>query len=94
MAPLADPFVPQLYRVGRVRRELADTVTLELAPLSGPRPAFEPGQFNMLYVFGVGEVAISMSGDVHVEALAPALQLVAVEHVRRIAAADENSNAP
>jgi NAD(P)H-flavin reductase len=58
-----DPFVPELYRVGRVRRELPDTVTLELKPLSGPRPAFAPGQFNMLYVFGVGEVAISMSGD-------------------------------
>ena len=25
--------------------------------------AFAPGQFNMLYAFGVGEVAISMSGD-------------------------------
>lgn len=61
-APLPDPFVPQLYRVGRVRRELADTTTLELAPLDGSRPAFEPGQFNMLYVFGVGEVAISISG--------------------------------
>ena len=24
--------------------------------------AFEPGQFNMLYIFGVGEVAISISG--------------------------------
>ena len=24
---------------------------------------FAPGQFNMLYVFGVGEVAISISGD-------------------------------
>jgi NAD(P)H-flavin reductase len=57
-----DPLVPQLYRVGRVRRELADTTTLELAPLAGPRPAFEPGQFNMLYAFGVGEVAISISG--------------------------------
>ena len=44
-------------------RELSDTVTLELVPLSGARPAFEPGQFNMLYVFGVGEVAISVSGD-------------------------------
>ena len=53
----ADPFVPQLYRVGRVRRELPDTVTLELAPLAGTRPAFQPGQFNMLYAFGVGEVA-------------------------------------
>jgi NAD(P)H-flavin reductase len=61
-APQAEPFVPQLYRVGRVRRELADTMTLELAPLAGPRPTFEPGQFNMLYAFGVGEVAISISG--------------------------------
>jgi NAD(P)H-flavin reductase len=57
-----DPLLPQLYRVGRVRRDLADTTTLEVAPLSGPRPSFEPGQFNMLYVFGVGEVAISISG--------------------------------
>ena len=60
---LPDPFLPQLYKVGRTVRELSDVVTLELAPLSGQRPAFTPGQFNMLYVFGVGEVAISMSGD-------------------------------
>jgi|SRR5450631_3600321 NAD(P)H-flavin reductase len=57
-----DPFLPRLYRVGRVRRELVDTTTLELAPLDGSRPTFEPGQFNMLYAFGVGEVAISISG--------------------------------
>ncbi|MDR3473103.1 MAG: FAD/NAD(P)-binding protein [Devosia sp.] len=59
----ADPFVPELYRVAAVRRELSDTVTLELAPVSGTRPAYAPGQFNMLYAFGIGEVAISMSGD-------------------------------
>jgi len=59
----ADPFVPQLYRVDRSTRDLADTVTLEFVPLSGERPPFTPGQFNMLYAFGVGEVAISMSGD-------------------------------
>ena len=58
-----DPFVPQIYRVERVSRELPDTVTLNLTPLAGLRPSFEPGQFNMLYAFGVGEVAISMSGD-------------------------------
>jgi NAD(P)H-flavin reductase len=63
VAPPVDPFVPQLYRIKDVRRELADTVTLALAPASGARPSFGPGQFNMLYVFGVGEVAISMSGD-------------------------------
>lgn len=63
MSRLSDPFAPQLYRVDRVNRELADTVTLDLSPLDGWRPAFRPGQFNMLYAFGVGEVAISMSGD-------------------------------
>ncbi len=58
-----DPFVPQLYWVESVRRELSDTVTLELKPIAGRRPPFQPGQFNMLYVFGVGEVPIGMSGD-------------------------------
>ena len=58
-----DPFVPRIYRVGGVRRELADTVTLQVSPRVGAGPAFEPGQFNMLYVFGVGEIAVSMSGD-------------------------------
>ena len=62
-AVAADPFVPQPYRVGQVRRESGDIMTLELAPLAGERPDFLPGQFNMLYAFGVGEVAISMSGD-------------------------------
>jgi NAD(P)H-flavin reductase len=61
--PLGDPFVPQVYRVEGVCRELSDTVTLKLKPIAGQRPSFEPGQFNMLYVFGVGEVPISMSGD-------------------------------
>ena len=63
LAPEPDAFAPQLYRVGEAIRELADTVTLELTPLSGERPEYEPGQFNMLYVFGVGEAAISISGD-------------------------------
>lgn len=59
----ADPFVPQSYEVVAVQRELADTVTLELSPATGDRPDFAAGQFNMLYAFGVGEAAISLSGD-------------------------------
>ncbi len=62
-APLAGPFMPRIYRLTRSRRELVDTVTLDLIPLSGARPAFVPGQFNMLYAFGIGEAAISVSGD-------------------------------
>jgi NAD(P)H-flavin reductase len=58
-----DPFVPQDHRVARIRRETREVTTLELTPEDGERSAFQPGQFNMLYVFGVGEIAVSMSGD-------------------------------
>ena len=63
LTAVADPFVPAPYRVAHVRREMRDVATLELCRAAGERPAFQPGQFNMLYAFGVGEVAISMSGD-------------------------------
>ncbi|MDR7595740.1 MAG: FAD/NAD(P)-binding protein [Armatimonadota bacterium] len=54
--------VPRATAVVRVRRETPDTWTLYLRPPDGVF-AFEPGQFNMLYAFGVGEVPISISGD-------------------------------
>jgi NAD(P)H-flavin reductase len=61
---LSDPMLPALYRVRKVIRETSDTFTLELDSADGvPARAFAPGQFNMLYVFGVGEVPISISGD-------------------------------
>jgi NAD(P)H-flavin reductase len=63
VAALSDPFVTTPCRVERVQPELGDTVTLELALPVGATPGFLPGQFNMLYVFGVGEAAISISGD-------------------------------
>ena len=40
-----------------------DTFTMELDPGSSGAFTFEPGQFNMLYVHGIGEVPISISGD-------------------------------
>lgn len=59
-----DHLVPQLYRVLYKREETPDTYTLELEPVSGTDNfAFRPGQFNMLYAFGVGDVPISISGD-------------------------------
>jgi NAD(P)H-flavin reductase len=60
---LPDLFLPQLYRVTSATPEIPDVVTLNIEPLTGQRFAFAAGQFNMLYAFGVGEVAISMSGD-------------------------------
>lgn len=59
-----DPMVPTLYRVERVRRDTADTFSIDIVPADGGTPPpFEAGQFNMLYVFGVGEVPISISCD-------------------------------
>ncbi len=61
---IADPMLPAPYRVERVWRETRDTFTLALEPINGSSlPTFAPGQFNMLYLFGVGEVPISISGD-------------------------------
>ncbi len=60
----SDPMVPQPYRVRRVRREIPETFTLDLEPEDGSViPPFATGQFNMLYVFGVGEIPISISGN-------------------------------
>jgi NAD(P)H-flavin reductase len=62
--PIADPMAPELFRIRRIRKETHDTFTFELSPAqSGLGFSFLPGQFNMLYVFGVGEVPISISGD-------------------------------
>lgn len=54
---------PVPYRVVGKRQDTADTWTLELEPGSGAPQPFEPGQFNMIYAFGVGEVPISICGD-------------------------------
>lgn len=60
---IQNPLVPEPYRVHRIYRETHDTFTLELRPKSAVAPHFAAGQFNMLYIFGVGEVPISISGD-------------------------------
>ncbi|MGO9778461.1 MAG: FAD/NAD(P)-binding protein [Streptosporangiaceae bacterium] len=67
MQPLAEAVRPWLdrepWRVAGIRQESRDTVSLELEPPAGCTFSFLPGQFNMLYAFGVGEVPISVSGD-------------------------------
>jgi len=55
-----DRMVPRLGRVRRRQPSAQQAWTLEI---DGEAPGFVPGQFNMLSVFGVGEAAISMSGD-------------------------------
>ncbi|MEO1226122.1 MAG: FAD/NAD(P)-binding protein [Pseudomonadota bacterium] len=67
---------PHFATVTKRVREIPDVVTFEV-PSNGV--AFQPGQFNMLYAAGVGEVPISMSGD-------PARQDVFVHTIRDVGA--------
>jgi anaerobic sulfite reductase subunit B len=53
---------PTQYRVVDRQQETADTWTLELEPRNSALPEPAPGQFTMLYAWGVGEVPISVSG--------------------------------
>jgi len=72
------------FRVMKVKRETHDTFTLELEPAVGKdKLAFMPGQFNMLYAYGVGEVPISISGD-------PANEKVLVHTVRSVGNVSNN----
>lgn len=57
---------PSFLKVVGRTAETADVVTLEIvADLAKQKSGglIKPGQFNMLYAFGVGEIPISVSGD-------------------------------
>jgi NAD(P)H-flavin reductase len=59
-----DPMVPRPFRVKGIIQESHDTMTLDLQSENPEEEyGFAPGQFNMLYTFGVGEVPISISGS-------------------------------
>lgn len=58
-------WVPEAWTVRRRVRETADTVTLTLEPSDADRRGVArpiPGQFNMLYAHGIGEIPVSVSG--------------------------------
>jgi NAD(P)H-flavin reductase len=59
--------------------ETRDSTTLTLAPLGEPLPPFRPGQFTMMSVPGVGEIAVSISGD-------PRFERILVQTVRAVGA--------
>jgi NAD(P)H-flavin reductase len=76
--PDSAALLPRPFRVTRARRELLDVWTLELeASDGGGGVRFRPGQFTMVYVCGIGEVPLSISGD-------PAMPDVLVHTVRAV----------
>ncbi len=57
-----DVWLPVLYTVQERKAENRGIVTLKLAPSEAEMiESIEPGQFNMLYAFGIGEIPISIS---------------------------------
>jgi NAD(P)H-flavin reductase len=59
-----NPMLPLPHVVKRVEKETPDTFSFVVHPEDGIESgSFEPGQFSMLWVFGVGELPISISGD-------------------------------
>ena len=64
---LPGPMLPVRYRVSGRDQETADAVTLSLTAVDEPIGEPQPGQFTMMYAFGVGEVPISVSGCPGVE---------------------------
>ena len=59
-----NPMIPEPFCLRGVTKETPDTFTLTLNPQNGNGiSSFKPGQFSMLWVFGVGELPISISGD-------------------------------
>lgn len=61
---IQDIMFPTQFCIQRVQKETHDIITIELKPSkSYTKFPFSAGQFNMLYVFGVGEAPISISGD-------------------------------
>lgn len=61
-----NPYLPQVAEIVARREEAAGIFTFRLRLKDPARRAayrFQPGQFNMLYLFGVGEVPISIVSD-------------------------------
>jgi NAD(P)H-flavin reductase len=64
--PTANPWVPHLATIHSIKKETPGVQTFELTfndPAMGSNYRFLPGQFNMLYLPGIGEAAISVSSD-------------------------------
>lgn len=68
-ATLAEPSIgaltPLPFLVAAHEQDTADTWTLLLEPTTSALPTVAPGQFMMVYAFGIGEVPISVSGPAH-----------------------------
>lgn len=61
---VAEPMTLRPFEVTATKQETYDTWTIDFRAADGGADlAFLPGQFTMMYIFGVGEVPLSIAGD-------------------------------
>jgi NAD(P)H-flavin reductase len=78
--------LPRAFRVVGKEWETEDTATIQLVDVSGGAIDFRPGQCMMLYLFGLGEVPISIAGN-------PAEHQTLVHTIRSVGKVTEGINA-
>ena len=64
--PSVNPWLPKAVTIGEIEPEIPGVATYQLDfadDLAAAAFSFRPGQFNMLYLPAIGEVAISISSD-------------------------------
>ena len=64
--PSVNPWLPKAVTIGDIQPEVPGIVTYQLDfadDLAAAAFSFRPGQFNMVYLPGIGEVPISISSD-------------------------------
>jgi NAD(P)H-flavin reductase len=61
------PMTPRAFKLVDKTWETPDTATLVFEDHERLGTHFRPGQFMMIYVFGVGEVPISLAGNPHMD---------------------------
>lgn len=60
----ADPWLPRNVQIEEIIAETPNVWTFRISSMEGGFPEFSPGQFNMVYVPGFGEAAISISSGI------------------------------
>jgi len=89
-----DPWLAVPAHVTEVIRESPGVMTYEITlddPQTHQRFRFEPGQFNMLYMPGIGEAAISISGPTDCDGRIPHTIRTAGNVTRSLAEAGEGA---
>ncbi len=89
-----NPWLAQTVRIERIRKEISGVATYDLAFVDHQVAAeyrFQAGQFNMLYLPGLGEIAISISGDPDARGAVPHTIREAGNVTRTLASMSEQS---